>query len=78
LKVAKGEITRPTKKLRLLESAVIDGVPPSSGEDVADSNQRQNLSVNKPQYDELIIVVCLEAIPYQRTSRYRLEATRYI
>ncbi|KRZ07030.1 hypothetical protein T11_11806 [Trichinella zimbabwensis] len=38
LKVAKGEITRPTKKLRLLEPAVIDGVPPSSGEDVADSN----------------------------------------
>ncbi|KRX12510.1 Transposon Tf2-6 polyprotein, partial [Trichinella nelsoni] len=51
LKVAKGEITRPTKKLRLLESAVIDGVPPSSGEDVADSNRRQNLSVNNPQYD---------------------------
>ncbi|KRY73902.1 hypothetical protein T4B_5082 [Trichinella pseudospiralis] len=38
LKMAKGEITRPTKKLRLLEPAVIDGVPPSSGEDVADSN----------------------------------------
>ncbi|KRX28996.1 hypothetical protein T05_14320, partial [Trichinella murrelli] len=52
LKVTKGEITQPTKKLRLLESAVIDGVPPSSGEDVADSNQRQNLSVNIPQYDE--------------------------
>ncbi|KRZ25661.1 hypothetical protein T4C_598 [Trichinella pseudospiralis] len=30
LKVAKGEITRPTKKLRLLESAVIDRVPPCS------------------------------------------------
>ncbi|KRY81274.1 hypothetical protein T4D_16120 [Trichinella pseudospiralis] len=38
LKEAKGEITRPTKKLRLLEPAVIDGVPSSSGEDVADSN----------------------------------------
>ncbi|KRY30869.1 hypothetical protein T01_10666 [Trichinella spiralis] len=34
LKVAKGEITRPTKKLRQLEPAVIDGVPPSSGEDL--------------------------------------------
>ncbi|KRY81542.1 hypothetical protein T4D_12245, partial [Trichinella pseudospiralis] len=41
LKVAKGEITRPSKKLRLLEPAVIDRDPPSSGEDVADSNRRK-------------------------------------
>ncbi|KRX87039.1 hypothetical protein T4E_1061 [Trichinella pseudospiralis] len=41
LKVAKGEITRPSKKLRLLEPAVIDGDLPSLGEDVADSNRRK-------------------------------------
>ncbi|KRZ04664.1 hypothetical protein T11_13607 [Trichinella zimbabwensis] len=34
LKVANGEITRPMKKLRLLEPAIVDGVPPSSGEDI--------------------------------------------
>ncbi|OUC41095.1 hypothetical protein D917_03628 [Trichinella nativa] len=39
LKVANGEMIRPTKKLRLLEPAVVDGVPPSSGEDVTDSNR---------------------------------------
>ncbi|KRX14238.1 hypothetical protein T07_4968 [Trichinella nelsoni] len=39
LKVANGEMIRPTKKLRLLEPAVIDGVPPLSGEDITDSNR---------------------------------------
>ncbi|KRY15490.1 hypothetical protein T12_13711 [Trichinella patagoniensis] len=38
---------RPTKKLRLLEPAMVDGVPPSSGEDVTDSNRTQ-----KPEYQE--------------------------
>ncbi|KRZ69656.1 hypothetical protein T10_8747 [Trichinella papuae] len=39
LKVANGEMTRPMKKLRLLEAAIVDGVPQSSGEDVTDSNR---------------------------------------
>ncbi|KRY32962.1 hypothetical protein T01_14861 [Trichinella spiralis] len=39
LKVANGEMIRPTKKLQLLEPTVVDGVPSSSGEDVTDSNR---------------------------------------